>query len=90
MKLEYEEISNGFLVTIGYTERKVSSDNFTKDFTKEIVSLIKQNPEITTTQLAEAMNVTRRTIANYIQTLKQEGKITRIDGRKNGTWVVKD
>jgi len=64
--------------------------NCTKDCTKEILLLIKNNPTVTTMELAEKLNVARRTIANYINILKKENKITRIDGRKTGKWLIFD
>jgi len=62
--------------------------DFTKDFTKEILSIIDHNPEVTTAKLAETMNVTRRTIANYINLLKKENKIMRVNGKKLGYWKI--
>ena len=60
----------------------------TKDYTKEIFALLSQNPIITTTQLAEKMGVARRTIASYINLLKKENKIVRVNGKKHGYWKI--
>jgi predicted HTH transcriptional regulator len=59
----YKEFMSGLTVCF---PRKVFED-FPKDFTKEILSLIKQNPNITTVELANQLNVTSRTIANYLK-----------------------
>ena len=116
MKLEYEEISNGFLVTVSYTKRKVSTKSDPiNDLIKaqdgtislenvpinlenvpinkrhdRILTLIKTNPEITMNALAELLNVNEKTIKREISQLKKENKITRIDSRKSGKWLIID
>ena len=63
--------------------------NVTKDVTKEmrkeiILNLIKKNQEITNNEIAENLNLNRRTIIRDIEELKNENKIIRIGGRKTG------
>ncbi|MDR0829596.1 MAG: HTH domain-containing protein [Prevotellaceae bacterium] len=60
----------------------------TKDVTKEILDLIAMNPEITTSEIAEKLNVVRRTILRKIEILKQNNKLIREGGRKAGKWVI--
>jgi ATP-dependent DNA helicase RecG len=95
MKLEYEEISNGFLLTIGYTERKTSTINvpINVPINKRqdmILIEIKNNPDITINTLAEKFGVNEKTIKREISQLKKENKITRIDSRKAGKWLIVD
>jgi len=65
-------------------------ENGVKDGVKEILSLIKQNPSATSKELSQALNIPFRTIQRYLENLKKENKITRIDGRKNGKWLIID
>ena len=55
-----------------------------------IMALVKQDPTITTTQMAEAMNVATRTIKRDIDTLQKSGVLSREGGRKSGRWVIKN
>ena len=84
----FEEKSNGFNVTL-YKEKL---ENVTENVTEnKILLLIKKTPNITTTELATEIGVTRRTIARYITKLKTQNKIKRIGPDKGGFWeVVKD
>jgi predicted HTH transcriptional regulator len=50
--------------------------------------LIKNNPEITTADLSDKLNIPFRTVQRHIEKLKKENKLLRKDGRKNGSWVV--
>jgi len=68
------------------------TDNVTKNVTdnreQSILNLILTNKYITTTKLAQMLNVTRRTIARDIESLKNKGKIRRIGGNKGGYWEI--
>jgi len=75
-------------VPLGDIFEENKNEDFTKDFTKEILLIIKNKPTITTMELAENLKVTRRTIANYINVLKRENRIHRVDGKKLGYWKV--
>ena len=59
-----------------------------KDGAKEVLYLIKQTPHITTKDLANQLNMPFRTVQRYLEKLKREKKITRIDGRKYGYWKI--
>jgi ATP-dependent DNA helicase RecG len=92
MQFDYQEIGNGFLISLKYTEQKITKD-VTKDVTKEnretkILELIKSNPLITTTEIAAQIKLTRRTILREIDNLKTQNKIERVGGRKNGHWKI--
>jgi len=53
-----------------------------------ILRQIKVNNNITVDQLAEAFNITRRTIMRDIEKLKEEGLLKRIGPAKGGHWEV--
>ena len=55
---------------------------------QKIITLISQDPNITTNKMAEALGVSRRAIAKQIATLKELGKIRRIGPDKGGYWKV--
>ena len=44
---------------------------------------------MTTTQMAERLGVTKRTILRDIEALKEKGLITRIGSEKTGYWELK-
>ncbi|MDR2562803.1 MAG: HTH domain-containing protein, partial [Prevotellaceae bacterium] len=72
----------------GRKQGKWIINDCTKDFTKEIISLIENNLNITTVEIANQLNVTRRTVARQIKQLKEKGILSRIDGRKQGKWII--
>lgn len=62
----------------------------TQETTQEkILNLIKNNPEITQTQMAEVLGLTRDGISYNIKQLKENDVIDRIGPTKNGKWIIK-
>ena len=66
-----------------------------KDGTKELTDIqkiilfeIQTNPSITTSELAQKIDVKFRTLQRYISKLQEMRILTREGGRKNGQWVV--
>ena len=59
------------------------------DKQKCIVLLIKENPTITTSQLAERMGATADIIENNLRILKGKGVIEREGSKKSGKWILK-
>ena len=55
---------------------------------QKILELIKQNPYITTTKMAENLKISRRAIAKQIANLKENNQIRRIGPDKGGHWEV--
>jgi len=55
---------------------------------EKIIDLIKNNPEITTNELAKELAITVKGVEWNIKKLKQEGKIKRIGPAKGGHWEV--
>ena len=58
--------------------------------TKEsvIISLIKENPKITTNEIAIKTGVSLRTIKNAIKVLSNAKVIERVDGKRYGYWKI--
>ncbi len=55
----------------------------------EVLELLDEDPGYTTTQLAEKMSVTRKTISEYIKSLKEKDIIERIGSDRKGYWRIK-
>ncbi len=56
---------------------------------KKIISLMQKNSAITIEQLANACEVSDKTIKRDIAKLKKEGKIERVGSLKSGYWNIK-
>ncbi len=54
-----------------------------------IINLMKENPSISTQEIADQLGVSLRTAKSLIATLQQNGKIKRNNGKRFGTWEVK-
>lgn len=60
------------------------------DQEKALLNYLAQDPGYTAIQLAEIMNVSRKTIAGYLKNLKDKGIIERIGSSRNGYWKIKN
>ncbi len=67
---------------------KESSQKSSHKSSHKILELMKQNPAITTTELAQLLNISRRAIAKQTALLKEKGLIRRIGPDKGGHWEV--
>ncbi len=52
------------------------------------LELLIEDPGYTMQQLAEKMNVSRKTVSGYLKSLKNKGVIERIGDNKNGHWEI--
>jgi predicted HTH transcriptional regulator len=50
--------------------------------------LIKDNPQITRKQIADALNKDLRTIGRSIAKLQEAGKLKRVGSNKTGYWQI--
>ena len=55
---------------------------------QKIIDLIRQNPNITTSEMADIIGISRRAVAKTVNTLQTGGIIQRIGPDKGGHWVV--
>jgi ATP-dependent DNA helicase RecG len=55
---------------------------------EKIISLIKENPEITTNELAEKLNISVKGIEWQIRNRKEQGILKRIGPDKGGYWEI--
>ncbi len=95
MKLEYEEMGNGYLVTISYEKQKISSDvnggvnGGVNGVVNELLEFIKNNPNLRANEISEHTKTPLRTIQRWLKQLKDKNKIKFIGSPKNGGYVVK-
>jgi predicted HTH transcriptional regulator len=54
-----------------------------------VLMLIKDNPQITRKQIADALNKDLRTIGRSIAKLQEAGKLKRVGSNKTGHWQLK-
>ena len=59
------------------------------DIQNIILFEIQLNTYITTSELAQKLNIKFRTLQRYISQLKKMGFLSRKGGRKDGEWVVR-
>ncbi|MDR1731625.1 MAG: DeoR family transcriptional regulator [Synergistaceae bacterium] len=68
--------------------------NVTKDVTKgksrhdQLMELIATDGALTSAQLSQTMNVTKRTVLRDLEELKNAGIITRVGGKRFGHWEI--
>jgi len=62
----------------------------TQKSTQKILDLIRENPYVTTQEMADSIGIIRRTVAKHIKSLQEKGKIKRIGPDKGGHWEVID
>ncbi len=54
-----------------------------------LLLLLRENPSITQTELANMLNKSRRSVQTIIKQLIDEGVIERVGSKRIGTWIVK-
>ena len=55
---------------------------------QKVLELIRENPQITTTELSERIGITRRSVAKIMNKLQTENVIRRVGSRKIGFWEI--
>ncbi len=55
---------------------------------QKIIDIVKENPFVTQAEIAERLNLTRKTIVSNMKKLQTNGLIRRIGADKNGHWEV--
>ena len=58
------------------------------DIHKIILFEIQANPFVTTSELAQKLDIKFRTFQRYIPQLQEMGLLVREGGRKNGRWII--
>ena len=81
---EYRQ--NEFMVYV--TIRQHGDAVTTEKTTEKILSLILENPNITTEELARVCDMTPDGVYYHTKRLREKGVLIREGGRKEGHWVV--
>lgn len=78
------DVVNGINDGVNYAENEFAANGM------KLLELARQNPSCTVAQLAEELNVSRRSIDRLIAGLKKQGKLMRAGSRRSGHWEVSD
>lgn len=54
----------------------------------KVLELISENPKITMTEIAQKLNVTKRTIERAVKSLREDNRLERKGGKRYGYWEV--
>lgn len=63
-------------------------NNNTLSVEDTLIGIINDNPVITTEEIAKLIGKSRRTVQEYINSLKVKGKLKREGSNKKGSWVI--
>lgn len=69
------------------------TDNRTENLTQkqeQIIALIRDNPEISTTAMAKALSCSRSTVSEAIKELKNKKIVERVGSDRKGYWKILD
>lgn len=78
-------------VTVNFTEKVNATENVidaSQKTSQKIIDLIKEDPYISTSKMAEIIGVDRRNIARNIKKLQEQGVVRRVGPDKGGFWEV--
>ena len=70
-----------------FTESSQTNGN-EKPTRNKLVEIITQNKNVTTEQMANLLNISRRAVAKHIKKLQEEGIIRRIGPDFGGHWEI--
>lgn len=84
--LQNRELHIFYTDTVNSVNDTVNSTNDTVNYT--VFSLIKQNKNITTTEISERLNLSLSTVKRKIKDLKEQGIIERVGSDKTGCWKI--
>ena len=65
-------------------------NDMVNDQEKKVLELLYEDPGFTVTVLAERMKVSRKSIANYLKSLREKNIIERVGTNKRGYWRIKN
>lgn len=82
-------------VTVNVTEKENATENVidvsqktSQKTSQKIIDLIKEDPYISTSKMAEIIGVDRRNIARNIKKLQEQGAVRRVGPDKGGFWEI--
>ncbi len=81
----FEEVQEGFRVTVTCTTQKTTQKTSTKE---QLLNLVQENPRITRSELAVQLSKSESTIKEHLAQLKAQGRLKRIGSDRSGCWQV--
>ena len=86
-KIEVDEVE--LVLPVSATANGIKdSQKSSQKSSQKIIELIQENPNVTTSEMAEKIGVTRRAIAKITGALQTEGIIRRVGPDKGGHWEI--
>lgn len=86
MKFEYEELGNGYLVTLSYEKQKTSGG--VSGGVSDLLEYIKTHPGGKTSDFMDAFDVSKRTIERWLKQLKDDHLIEFRGAPKTGGYYI--
>jgi ATP-dependent DNA helicase RecG len=78
-------------VSVNVTENAIETSQKTSQKTpQKIIELVRENPYISTSEMAEIIGIDRRNIARNIKKLQEQGIVRRVGPDKGGFWEIID
>lgn len=88
---EYEAVSFMLRCTVRAAEvREQGTGEGSLKSSLKIVAMIKEDPSVTTDEMARLTGLARRSVTKQLAKLKQDGHIRRVGPAKGGHWEVVD
>ncbi len=84
----YQSYSDGFLFEIFRPNKIYISDQALSDCQK-VLEVITQDSYVSLDKIASLIGKSKPTVSRVIAALKENGKIERVGGDKNGRWIIK-
>ena len=88
MHLKYFQATQNDSTKSGMKSSMKSSMKSLQKSLQKIVELIRQNPNVTTTEMATLLGLSRQSVAKIIKTLQTENIIQRVGPDKGGHWEI--
>ena len=57
---------------------------------QNIVRLIRENPKITISEIANALEISTRAVDKHVKELKEKGILSRVGSKKDGKWSIRN
>lgn len=93
MKLDYEEMGNGYLVTLSYEASEGVSEGVSggvsggvSEGPNQLLMLITDTPGLRTTQISKLLNVPTKTLERWLKALRDENKVEFRGAPKTGGY----
>ena len=97
IKYSYENVDNGFkfilyrpqsISDIADVTYDVTYDSSLNDTERQVLAVLRHNPEISREEIADRVSKTVRTVQRALVSLTEKGYIKRVGAKKKSTWEV--